>query len=82
MTPELLAAIQTGEGVAHLHDPASGRVFLLVEQCHLSELSDEYFRAKIRKGITESERGESQPWNASDLKSELRQRHAARQSTD
>ena len=74
MTPEQIAAVQAGKGVAHVQDPSTGRVYLLIEQGQQPTLSEDYFRAKIGEGITESQRGESKPWNANELKDDLRSR--------
>ena len=76
LTPEQIAAVQAGNGVAHAEDPVTHRVYLLVEQGQAPTLSDEYFRAKIAAGLAEADRGESQPWDVAALKADLRQRHA------
>jgi hypothetical protein len=76
ITPEQLAAIAAGNGFAHV--PATHRVYLLVEQGKAPTLSDEYFREKIAVGIAERDHGECQPWDALQLKADLRRRHAAR----
>ena len=77
ITPEQLAAVAAGNGFAHVEDPTTRRVYLLVEQGEAPTLSDEYFRAKIAEGIAESDRGECQSWNVEELKSELRRRLSA-----
>lgn len=78
ITPEQLAAIAAGNGFAHVEDPTTNRVYLLVEQGKAPTLSDDYFREKIAVGIAERDRGECQPWDVEQLKAELRNRHSAR----
>jgi hypothetical protein len=78
ITPEQLAAVSAGNGFAHIEDPASHRVFLLVEQGSAPTLSDDYFRERIAAGIAERDRGECQVWDVEQLKADLLQRHAAR----
>lgn len=78
ITPEQLAAVLAGNGFAHVEDPATHRVYLLVEQGKAPTLSDDYFREKIAAGIAERDRGECQVWDVEQLKSDLRRRHAAR----
>ena len=77
ITPDQLAAIAAGNGFAHVEDPATHRVYLLVEQGKAPSLSDDYFREKIAAGIAERDRGECQPWDVEQLKADLRRRHAA-----
>jgi len=76
LTPEQVAAVQAGNGVAHAEDPATHRVYLLVDQGQAPILSDEYLRAKIAAGLAEADRGESQPWDLEAMKTDLRRRHA------
>jgi hypothetical protein len=78
ITPEQLAAVAAGNGFAHVEDPTTHRVYLLVDQGTAPTLSDDYFREKIAVGIAERDRGECQPWDVEQLKADLRQRHAAR----
>lgn len=78
MTPEQLAAVQAGQGVAHVQDPNTQRVYILIEQGQQPTLSDDYFREKIAEGLAESERGESKPWNVNERKDDLRRRYAAK----
>jgi hypothetical protein len=78
ITPEQLAAVAAGNGFAHIEDPATHRVYLLVEQGKAPALSDDYFREKIAAGMAERDRGECQPWDVEHLKADLRRRHAAR----
>ncbi len=78
ITPEQLAAVAAGNGFAHVEDPATHRVYLLVEQGKAPALTDDYFRNKIAVGIAQLDRGECQPWDVEQLKADLRRRHAAR----
>ena len=75
ITAEQLAAVSAGNGFAHIEDPATHRVYLLVEQGKAPMLSDDYFREKIAAGIAERDRGECQPWDVEQLKADLRRRH-------
>jgi hypothetical protein len=77
ITPDQLAAVAAGNGFAHVEDPATHRVYLLMEQGKAPTLSDDYFREKIAAGIAERDRGECQPWDVEQLKADLRRRHAA-----
>ncbi len=78
MTPEQLAAVQAGQGVAHVQDPNTQRVYILIEQGQQPTLSDDYFREKLAEGLAESQRSESKPWNVTELKDDLRRRYAAK----
>ena len=78
ITPDQLAAVTAGSGFAHVEEPVTHRVYLLVDQGAAPTLSDDYFREKIAAGIAERDRGECQPWDAEQLKNDLRRRHAAR----
>jgi len=83
MTPEQLAAVQAGRGIAHVQDPNTQRIYILIERGLIDQgqqptLSDDYFREKLAEGLAESERGESKLWNVNDLKDDLRRRYAAK----
>ncbi len=83
MTPEQLAAVQAGQGIAHVQDPNNQRVYVLIEQGLIEQgqqptLSDDYFREKLAEGLAESERGASKPWRVNELKDDLRRRYAAK----
>ena len=80
MTPEQLAAVEAGQGVAHVQDPKTGHIYLLIEQGQKPALSDDYFRKKLGEGIAESDRGQSKPWDVDQLKDDLRRRYAAKHS--
>jgi hypothetical protein len=77
ITPEQLAAVAAGNGFAHIEDPSTHRIYLLVEQGKAPTLSDDYFREKIAAGIAERDRGECRPWDVEQLKADLHLRHAA-----
>jgi hypothetical protein len=47
LTPEQLAAVHTGGGFARIVDPATHRIFFLIEQTEPSTLDDDYVREKI-----------------------------------
>jgi hypothetical protein len=75
LTPEQIAAVQAGAGVARFEDPVTQRVYLLAEQGEQG-LSDEYVRARLAEAQRESELGLSEPWDSEGLKSELRARYS------
>jgi hypothetical protein len=75
VTPEQVAAIEAGNGLAHAEDPATHRLYLIVEQGQAPTLSNDYFRQKLSEGVAEAERGECQPWDVEGMKAELRRRH-------
>ncbi|MGD9635790.1 MAG: hypothetical protein AB7G28_21915 [Pirellulales bacterium] len=74
VTPEQVAAISAGNGFAHAEDPATHRVYLLVEQQQAPTLPDEYFRQELVDGVAEADRRECRPWNVDDLKADLMRR--------
>lgn len=78
ITPEQIAAVTAGNGIAHIEDPTTRRIYLLVEQGQAPTLSDDYFREKIAVGIAEADRGECQLWDVDQLKADLRRRHVAK----
>lgn len=76
MTPEQLKALQAGQGVAHIKDPSTQRIYVLIEQGKQPELSEEYFRMKLEEGIAESNSGHSKLWNPDEIKDDLLRRRA------
>ncbi len=78
ITPDQIAAVAAGNGFAHVEDPATHRIYLLVDQGQAPTLSDDYFRQKVAAGLAEADRGECQPWDIETLKTELKNRHANR----
>jgi hypothetical protein len=71
VTPAQVAAVAAGNGFAHVEDPATHRVYLLVDQGQAPTLSEDYFRQKIAEGLAEADRGESQPWDVEAMKADL-----------
>ncbi len=80
VTPDQVAAVAAGNGIAHVEDPATHRIYLLVDQGQAPTLADDYFREKIAEGLAEADRGESQPWDVAAMKAELRRRHSQQPS--
>ncbi len=74
LSPEQIAAVAAGDGFAYWEDPETHRLYLIVDKGVAPAPTEEYFRAKIAVGITESERGESRPWDSEMMKRELRVR--------
>jgi hypothetical protein len=80
ITPEQLAAVQAGHGVAFAQDPHTQRVFLLIEQ-EQTAIPLETLQAKLAEGLAESEHGESIPWDVESQKAQLLDRHTKRKSS-
>lgn len=75
VTPAQVAAVAAGNGFAHVEDPATRRVYLLVDQGQAPTLSEDYFRQKVAEGLAEADRGECHPWDVEAMKAELIRRH-------
>lgn len=75
ITPDQVAAVAAGNGFAHVEDPATHRIYLLVDQGRAPTLADEYFQAKIAEGLAEADRGQCQAWDVAAMKADLRRRH-------
>jgi len=78
LTPEQVAAVAAGGGIAHAEDPTTHRTYLLVEQGKAPTLSDDYFRHKVAEGLAEADQGMCEPWDVEIMKAELCHRHADR----
>jgi hypothetical protein len=75
VTPDQVAAVAAGNGFAHVEDPATRRIYLLVDQGQAPTLTDDYFRQKIAEGLAEADRGASRPWDVAAMKANLIRRH-------
>jgi hypothetical protein len=75
ITPDQIAAVAAGNGFAHVEDPATRRVYLLVDQGQAPALSEDYFRQEVAEGLAEADRGESRPWDVEAMKADLMRRH-------
>jgi hypothetical protein len=75
VTPAQVAAVAAGNGFAHVEDPTTQRVYLLVDQGQAPTLSEDYFRQKVAEGLAEADRGECRPWDIEAMKADLIRRH-------
>jgi hypothetical protein len=73
LTPEQLAAVQAGNGIAKVHDPTTHRVYFLIEQSS-GTISDDYVRRKIEEAYDE---GDLAALDMEAIKAEFRRRHSA-----
>lgn len=80
LTPELLAAVQAGGGIARVEDPTTRRVYLLIDQGASPTLGDDYVREKIEEAYAD---GEFVPLDMEAIKSEFHRRQTMKnQSRD
>ena len=73
LTPELLAAVQAGNGFARVEDPTTHRVYFLIEQTAQPTVSDDYVRRKVDEAYAEGDLG---PLDMEAIKAEFRRRMA------
>jgi len=78
LTPDQVAAVTAADGFAHATDPVTKRTYLVVDQGVAPTFEDEYLRSMIQEGLDQLDRGESRPWDANELKEELRRRYRQR----
>jgi hypothetical protein len=74
LTPEQLAAVQAGNGFAKVQDPATHRVYFLIEQSVAPTISDDYVRRKIEEAYAEGDLGRL---DMEAIKAEFRHRQSA-----
>jgi hypothetical protein len=55
LTPEQIAALEAGQGIARCVDPASGRVYYLIEQTGPPALNDDYVREKVNEAYAKGD---------------------------
>jgi hypothetical protein len=75
LTPELLAAVHAGDGFARVEDPATHRVYFLIEQAEPPTIDDDYVRERIEEAYTD---GEFVPLDMAAIKAEFHRRQALR----
>ena len=75
LTPEQLAAINAGGGLAHCEDPVTHVQYQLI-QLQPSTVDDDYIRAMLAEAQASVERGEVSDWNVEEIKGEARSRLA------
>jgi hypothetical protein len=80
LTPEQLAAINAGGGFAQFVDPSSRAVYFLIQQANPPLLDDDYFQEKLAEAEVDIQQGNYSEWNLDELKRELLERLAAKQT--
>jgi hypothetical protein len=80
LTPEQFAAINAGAGHAQLIDPTTQVVYHVFQQPSRPTVDDEYVRTKLAEAQADVDSGKIADWNVDELKQELRQRLAKKQS--
>jgi hypothetical protein len=77
LTPEQLAAVNAGGGFARVEDPATHRVYFLIEQAESPAIDDNYVRDKIAEAYAE---GNLEPLDMAAVKAEFHRRQSLKQS--
>jgi hypothetical protein len=77
LTPEQLAALDTGQAMIHAEDPTTHRRYVLIDE-QPRRLTVEELRTMLQEGIDELDRGEGVPWNPDEIKAELREYYRQR----
>jgi hypothetical protein len=80
LTSEQLAAMNAGGGTARLEDPQTHIVYTLTCEPAEREYDDDYIREKLAEGYADFEAGRYAEWNLEEMKAELAQRLAKKQS--
>jgi hypothetical protein len=80
LTPEQLAAVNAGGGFAQFVDPTSNFVYYLIKQTDPPTIDEDYIREKLAEADSDIEQGNYVEWNIEELKHELRERLAAKQT--
>jgi hypothetical protein len=75
LTPEQLAAVHAGGGIARVEDPVTHRVYYLIEQSTPPTLDDEYFREKVDEAYAD---GSVEPLDMAAVKAEFHRRQNAK----
>jgi len=73
LTPQQIAALEAGNGLMVGEDPATHRVYMLIEQVAPS-LDDAYVREKLAEAQASIDRGEAAEWNVDEIKAAVRKR--------
>ena len=79
LTPEQLAAITTGGGIAHFEDPTSHVHYHLV-QYEPPTLDEDYIREKLAEAQASIDRADVADWDVDELKLEFREILAKKQA--
>jgi hypothetical protein len=78
LTPEQLAAVDAGGGIAQFVDPASNFVYYLIKQSNPPTIGDDYVREKLAEADDDIRQGNFAQWNLDEMKQKLRERLAAK----
>jgi hypothetical protein len=73
LTAEQIAALEAGGGVMFGEDPATHRLYLLIEQVEPT-VDDDYVREKLDEAQASIDRGEAADWDVEDIKAEVKRR--------
>ena len=73
LSPEQLAAIQDGDGYAHLLDPTTQQVYFLGQPI-APTIDENYVREQLEEAQSAIDRGEVEKWDVDQIKTEVRQR--------
>lgn len=79
LTPEQLAAITAGGGFARCEDPTTRVQYQLI-QIETTSIDDDYVRAMLTEAQADVDRGDCEEWNMDEIKREVYERLADRQS--
>ena len=81
LTPEMQQALSVSGGLpVELTDPATQKVYLLVEQSEPSSHYGEFVRGQLDEGLADIDAGNLVAWDPERIKREGRERLAARNS--
>ena len=75
LSPEQLAAVQAGDGYAHLVDPNTQQIYLLAESA-VPTVDEDYVCEKLDEAQASVDRGDIADWSLNEMKNEVRQRIA------
>ena len=79
LTDEMRAALDRRPGrPIEVEDDRTRKVYVLVDRDGLSGLIDDALRRALQVGLDQSDRGESEPWDAGAFLDEAHRRHAQR----
>src|SRR5690349_2331865 len=76
LTPEQIAAVNSGGVYARCEDPTTREVYHLVRQGAAVSISDEYVREKLLEAQADVDQGRVADWSLAEVRNELKQRMA------
>jgi hypothetical protein len=80
LTPEQLAAVNSGDGFAAFIDPVNGFTYYLIKQADPPKLDDDYIREKLVEADIDMLRGKFGKWDVEEVKRQLLERLTSRQA--